>query len=168
MICISCWPSVYYFTCSVYASHPNITCSLSAQSPESNKISISLEWFPALYNKYFGKYQILVLPDPNSCSSNNFRPSENYTCKGLSLRQIYNFTLTFSDCLNQVLDAVTFDIQHQGIKIVESDYYYVHTTFSGPLSPTIMYVNIVYRKTKDHSYVYFSITWSHDINVRKC
>ena len=73
------------------------------------------------------RYNVQVIPDPASCTSDQVSPSQNYSCPGLDRMESRSVLITAFNCINQEGGNATFDIQPQllGIQLC---YFIIHCT----------------------------------------
>ena len=92
----------------------NIACSLVVL--ERDILNASFHWSPKFRSRHrVDRYRVLVIPDPNSCSSDQVPPSHNYTCSGLDPTDDYLLIVSAINCGNQEGDITLFRVQSQNL-----------------------------------------------------
>ena len=60
------------------------------------------------------RYNVRVIPDPASCTSDQVPPHQNYSCSGLDqVGANYSVFITAFNCASQEGEDATYDIQPQ-------------------------------------------------------
>lgn len=88
---------------------PPSICFLKFSHPS---LQLVLQWFSNFTSQNnVDKYNVTVTPDPSSCSNDQLRPAENYTCSGLISGTNYFISTNTIKCETVVGSSSLFNIR---------------------------------------------------------